>query len=334
MINYGINILLASFNGEKFIANQIDSIINQTYKNWQLFIRDDGSSDTTLNIINAYQQNHARIHLVSDDLGNVGSVQNFSVLMNCVKNANEYIMFCDQDDVWLPFKIKDTLNEMMRLEEEYNKNTPLLVHTNFLYADAQLKPIESKKNFQPTKITAPTLSNVLCQNSVYGCTMMINKKLAETVGKIPGEAENHDYWIALVASAFGKIFYLNKRTVLYRQHGSNLSTQFDFNSFSKRFKRIVVDKKNLDDVKSKLKMALIFKKIYYSQLSDQNKKMLQNFIELSKSRSLPLLIRNVKNGIRRQTFSQTLLFYLTIILSKRDQAIISSASLLVMLTTL
>lgn len=334
MINHEINILLASFNGEKFIAEQLESILNQTYKNWQLFIRDDSSSDNTVNIISAYQQMDARIHLVSDDLGNVGSVQNFSVLMNCIRNGNEYIMFCDQDDVWLPSKIEDTLNEMMRLEEEYSKNTPLLVHTNFLYVDSLLKPIESKKSFQPTKITAPTLSNVLCQNSVYGCTMMINKKLAEAVNKIPVEAENHDYWIVLVASAFGKIFYLNKRTVLYRQHGSNLSTQFDFNSFSKRFKRIVVDRKNLDDVKSKLKMALVFKKIYFNQLSDQNKKMLQDFIDLSKSRNLPLLIRNIKNGIRRQTFNQTLLFYLTIILSKRNQAIISSASLLVMFTTL
>jgi hypothetical protein len=181
--------------------------------------------------------------LVKDDLGNLGSCQNFSVLMNRIKDKNQYIMFCDQDDVWMPSKINDTLNEMMKLEQEYDNNTPLLVHTNFLYVDSSLKPIESKKRFQPTKIETPTLSNVLCQNSVYGCTMMINQKLAHVTGTIPIEAENHDYWIVLAASAFGKIFYLNKRTVLYRQHGGNLSTQFDFNSFSKRFKRVVIDKK-------------------------------------------------------------------------------------------
>ena len=315
--NAEVYILLASFNGEKFIAQQIDSIINQTYKNWQLYIRDDGSLDNTLNIIKEYEKKDSRIHFITDNLGNLGSCQNFSVLMNSIKNENEYIMFCDQDDVWLSSKLEDTLNEMLRLEKEYTKNIPLLVHTNFLYVDFFLKIIESKKNYEATKIKDPSFSNVLCQNSVYGCTMMINRKLADVTGEIPLEAENHDYWLTLTASAFGKVFYLNKRTVLYRQHGSNLSTQFDFNSFSKRFKRIVIDKKNFDDIKSKIKMAFVFKKIYYSQLSAYNKKIVDDFIKLAHKKTLPLLFQNIKNGIRRQTFNQTLLFYLTLLLSKK-----------------
>jgi glycosyltransferase involved in cell wall biosynthesis len=329
-----ITILMATYNGEKFVAEQIDSILHQTYKNWLLYIRDDSSLDNTINIIREYQQKDARIHLIKDELGNLGSVKNFSVLMNYIEDKHQYIMFCDQDDVWLPCKIQDTFNEMIRLEEKYNKHTPLLVHTNFLYVDTLLKPIASKKDFQPTRITDPTLSNVLCQNSVYGCTMMINYALANITGKIPVEAENHDYWIALTASAFGKIFYLNKRSILYRQHGNNLSTQFDFNSISKRFKRIIVEKKNVDDVRSKLKMALIFKDIYYKLLPEHNKQILDNFIELSKSRRLPLLIRNIKNGIRRQTFNQTLVFYLTLLLSKRSAFNNSTALLLIMFAAL
>ncbi len=328
MKNPVINILLASYNGEKFITDQIQSILNQTYKHWQLYIRDDGSADNTLSIINKYQTSDARIHLVTDNLGNLGSVQNFNALLQ-QKHNTDYIMFCDQDDVWLPSKIDDTLQEMMALEKEYTSNSPLLVHTNFIYVDSNLKPIESKKNFQPTVIQDPILSNVLCQNSVYGCTMMINKKLAEVTGNIPVEAENHDYWLALVVSAFGKIAYLNKRTLLYRQHTKNLSTQFDFNSFSKRFKRIIIDKKNFEDVKGKIIMANVFKKIYYATLNDSDKKFVDDFINFSRSKSLTLLIRNLRNGLRRQTFNQTLLFYLTLLLSKRNQFINSMALLLI-----
>ena len=312
-----VNILLASFQGEKFIADQLSSILNQTYNNWQLYIRDDRSSDNTLNIITQHQQSDARIHLVNDGLGNLGSSQNFSIIMNSMKDANAYTMFCDQDDVWLPSKIEDTLNEMIRLEKEYDKNTPLLVHTNFIYADRNLKPIDSKRNFKRTKIVNPSFSNVVCQNSAMGCTMMINKELLNLIDKIPKIAENHDYWIALVASAFGQIYYLDKKTLLYRQHFGNLSPHYNFDSFSKRFKRIFVEQKNFDDVKSKLQMALVFKEIYFDKLSQFNKKVINDFLALSKKTSLPLLIQNIKNGIRRQTLNQTILFYLTLLLSKK-----------------
>ncbi len=319
MTNPCINILLACFNGEKFIAEQINSILNQTYTNWQLYIRDDGSSDNTLGIIKEFQEKSLRVHFIKDDLGNLGSVQNFNMLLQQNKNA-KYIMFCDQDDVWLPSKINDTVNEMMALEKKFSENIPLLVHTNFTYVDSFLKPIDSKKNFQATKIEKPNLANVLCQNSVYGCTMMINKKLVDVTRIIPVEAENHDYWIALAASAFGKICYLNKRTILYRQHGSNASTQFNFNSFSKRFKRILIDKTNFTDIDSKVKMATVFKTTYYNRLSDNNKKAIDDFIALFKKKKLLFIIRNIKNGVRRQTLNQTLLFYLTVFFSKKKRA--------------
>ncbi|HEY2727545.1 MAG TPA: hypothetical protein VGI61_10265, partial [Parafilimonas sp.] len=204
--------------------------------------------------------------------------------------------------------------------EEY-KNVSLLLHTNFIYADEQLKPIASKKKFQRTKIKHPRFSNVVCQNSAFGCMMMINKKLLSLVGEIPKIAENHDYWIALVASAFGKIFYLNKRTILYRQHVGNLSPKHDFNSFSKRFQRIFVDKGNFKDVKSKVEMALEFRKVYYDKLSTANKKVICDFIALLKNKTGSLFLKNIKNGLRRQTFGQTLLFYFTILLSKKNQLV-------------
>ncbi|MFT4153290.1 glycosyltransferase family 2 protein [Parafilimonas sp.] len=333
MSNDGVNILLASYNGEKFIAAQIDSIVNQTHQNWQLYIRDDGSTDNTLKIIREYERKFAGIHVINDNYGNVGSCQNFSLLTTSVKNGNEYTMFCDQDDVWMPGKIEITLKEMLNAEKLYGKDYPLLVHTNFLYADEKLKPIKSKENFQPNK-TRTELANLLCQNHVKGCTQLINKKLLDLVGADPPAAENHDYWVALVASAFAKVIYINEKTMLYRQHGENISTQFNDDSFIKRFRRILIERKNFQDIESKRKMAFAFKEIYYDRLSTENKKVLDCFIEFFEYKTLSLIIRNVKNGIRRQTFSQTLLFYVTALLLKRNTFAKSTALLFIMFATL
>jgi rhamnosyltransferase len=317
MTTPGINILLACYNGEKFIGEQIESILNQTYKNWLLYIRDDNSTDNTEKIIREYERENSRIHFVRDEKGNLGSCQNFSLLINAVKNENKYVMFCDQDDVWLPNKIENTIKAMLDLESRNGENCPLLVYTNFTYVDQLLKPIKAKMKFNATKISNLSFSHILAQNPIYGCTMMINKRLVELVGTIPIEAENHDYWIALVASAFGKILRLDKRLIFYRQHSNNISTNFDNSSFLKRFKRIVIQKKNFQDFRAKLKMSLAFKKLYYLQLSNSQKVVIDDFIAFSKNKSLLLLLKNIKNGLRRQTFNQTILFYCSILFSKK-----------------
>jgi glycosyltransferase involved in cell wall biosynthesis len=314
-----INILMATYNGERFIEQQLQSIIGQTYKNWRLFIRDDASTDETLNIIRNYQIKDERIQLITDNLGNLGSCQNFSLLMNSIKNSSGYIMFTDQDDVWLPDKISDTLNEMTFIEDKYGKKYPLLVYTNFSYVDEELKLISSKKNFSATKIKNLRFTNILAQSPIYGCTVMLNKKLADVIKYIPSTAENHDYWIALVASAFGKISYLNKKTILYRQHGKNISGHHDNNSFWKRVDRILVNKKNFEDAQSKMQMALDFANIYCGSLSSSHKKAIEDFINFYKTKAILLLWKNIRNGVRRQTITQTVLFYISVLLLKTKE---------------
>jgi glycosyltransferase involved in cell wall biosynthesis len=314
-----ITILLASYNGAKYIAEQIESIIKQTYTNWQLFIRDDGSTDNSVDIIKSYCSSDARIHLITDSLGNLGSVGNFSALMQHIQHIKGYTMFSDQDDIWLPEKIETTLNAMLDLEAKHSADHPLLVYTNFVYVDESLNPIASKKDFSATKIKHLKLSHLLVQNPVYGCTMMINKKLLLLVGTIPAVAENHDYWIALTASAFGKIKYLDNKTILYRQHGKNISPHHDNNSLFKRAERIFIEKKNFEDVNFKIVMAKKFKKTYHHQLNKQQLRLIDNFLNFTFNKSFSLFIKNIKNGLRRQTLSQTILFYLTILLSKKKK---------------
>lgn len=316
-----VTVLLATYNGAEFVGEQIESILKQTYTNWQLLIRDDSSSDETALILARYQALFPHCIAVIDNYGRrLGSALNFNCLLQHAKQEG-YLMFCDQDDFWIPDKIEFTLRQMLALEKKHGESYPLLVHTGFRYVDASLRTIYSKKNFSALKLADLKLSHLLAQNPVYGCTAMINKALSELVGTVPAVAESHDYWVALVASAFGKISYLSEKTVLYRQHGNNISGSFTDSTFLNRFKRIVIEKKMLRDLTRKIFMAKEFSSTYADRLDDQQKLLLDNFIELAKTKSLLLFYRNAKSGVRKQTLGQTSLLYISMLLFKNPKAI-------------
>lgn len=312
-----VGILLATYNGEKYISAQIDSLLSQTYTNWKLFIRDDGSIDRTADIILEYASKDERISIVEDDKNNLGSCQNFAALLNFIRGRFNYIMFCDQDDYWLPFKIDETLSYMQRMEAQHGEKKPLLVYTNFKYVDNNLREIVSKKNFQATQISKLTFGHLLAQNPAYGCTMMLNRALQDIINPIPIEAENHDYWAALTASALGKIFYLNKPTILYRQHNNNISTNYNSNSLVKRLKRIVLQRKSFDDARRKIKMAQAFRDLFVNQLKRNDKIILSDYISFGTGNKISMVCKNIRNGVARQTLAQTFLFYLSILFLKK-----------------
>lgn len=215
-----IDILLATYNGARFLAEQLDSLFNQTNQDWTLIVHDDGSMDETVEIVKSYQvRNPSRIVLIEDDIKTGGAKNNFSHLIQF--SISEYVMFCDQDDVWLSNKIELTLNQMLKLENTY-PNKPILVHTDLVVVDKKLNEIApSMFNYQ--KISkSPSFEELLVQNNVTGCTMMINKKAREDSLPIPKDAIMHDWWIALISMANrGHVALLDKPTILYRQHQSN-----------------------------------------------------------------------------------------------------------------
>ncbi len=218
-----IDILLAAFNGEKFIKEQIDSILNQTCRDWQLLIRDDGSTDATVQIIKSYTGKFPdKIWLIEDNLGNLGTGHNFGRLLE--QAESEYIMFSDQDDFWLPEKIELTLNKMKEAER-LNPGEPLLVFTDLKIVDENLNLIAdslwSYHKINPQE--GSRLENLVFRDIVTGCTIMINKKLREISVPIPDFSRLHDWWITLKAAKYGKIFILPQATILYRQHSANVS---------------------------------------------------------------------------------------------------------------
>jgi glycosyltransferase involved in cell wall biosynthesis len=217
-----IDILLATWNGERYLVEQIDSVLNQQYPNCRLLIRDDGSSDGTRAIIEGYAAKHPkRITIIEDDEPGLGASGNFSRLMD--RAEADYIMLCDQDDFWLPEKVGVTLDEMRRLERAHGADTPLLVHCDLKVADAGLNVIAPSfwdyQRLNPDK--GRFLNRLLIQNVVTGCASMMNRRLRDLALPVHDQARMHDWWLALAAAAFGRIGYIRQPLVLYRQHGGN-----------------------------------------------------------------------------------------------------------------
>lgn len=220
--NPRVDILLSTYNGEEFIHQQIESLFEQTYQNWRLIVRDDGSTDGTLDIVRQYIKDYPEQIILHEIVGgNLGPCQSFSVLLaQCTAG---YIMFCDQDDVWLPNKIYAFMAKMLVVENETGNALAVLVHSDLIVVDENLKPVAKSlwkhQGLLPRKMEK--IENLLIQNHVTGCATMINRRLADLSSPIPAGVIMHDWWLALVAITCGRLVAIPDATIKYRQHGNN-----------------------------------------------------------------------------------------------------------------
>ena len=294
-INKNISVLLSTYNGEKYIEQQLNSLLNQTNQNFRLIVRDDCSNDNTFEILNKY-----KIEIL-EAKENLGAKSNFSALLEyAVDNSNsEYFIFCDQDDVWENDKIDQTLVKIREIEKKYPK-TPVLVHTDLKVVDEDLKKLnESFMIYQGIDAKYKNLNNLLIQNNITGCTVMINRKLAEMCLPIPAECIMHDWWIGLVASKFGKIGYLDRSTIRYRQHAYNSigAKQFGLEYIVKSMFKYHSLSKNIVQAKA-------FLNSYRNSLDKDSIEMLEDFTNIeSKSfwqkREILLKHKLLKQGFIR-----------------------------------
>lgn len=213
--------LVATYNGEAFLPQLLDSLLQQSHARVNIIIGDDGSRDRTRAVVDAYRSKSGRLdfHDFSAEASH-GASANFSRLMS--KAGSDYVMFCDQDDVWLPTKIERTLRLMRSVEAERGADLPILVHTDLRVVGRDLAPIaESMWRSQGIDPGQISVRRLMVENNVTGCTAMINRALLRLVGDVPPQAIMHDWWIALAAANFGAIAHLPEQTILYRQHGGN-----------------------------------------------------------------------------------------------------------------
>ena len=209
-----VDILMATYNGEAFVEEQVQSIIGQSFTDWRLLIHDDGSTDNTVNILRRLMQEDDRIQLLEDGICHFGVARNFIHLVN--SSSAQYCMFCDQDDIWLPNKIEEMLGEIKR----YSQEIPQVVYSN-AYLWTSQKGIISDKN----TLTYPTtLRQTLFLNTgIQGAAAIFNRKMCDRIGEELCFYAMHDHVLLLAGICFGEVHYLHKSLMYYRQHENNLT---------------------------------------------------------------------------------------------------------------
>ncbi|HEX2944788.1 MAG TPA: glycosyltransferase family 2 protein [Clostridia bacterium] len=275
-----VTILMAAYNGEKYISEQIESIIDQSYSNWKLVIQDDCSTDNTCIVAADYVQKYeGKIILFRRSKPSGSAKKNFFDMLKY--SGTDYIMTCDQDDVWLPDKIKITVNKMIELERLNRVNLPILIHTDAKVVDSELKVLaDSLFAYQKLDNRRDKLNNLLVQNEITGCTMMINRALLEKVKCIPEKAIMHDWWFALLASALGRIGYINEPTVLYRQHDENEVGAKNVDSFKYIINRIFSGSSIQSALSDTYLQAKDFVDTFREQLSEKQLEVIDAYLSL------------------------------------------------------
>lgn len=212
-----IDILLATYNGEKYLEEQLDSIIKQTYSNFRLIISDDCSTDNTKNILQEYEKKDDRI-IVYYQKENLGFIENFEFLLTKVES--KYYALSDQDDIWFENKIE---KEIEVLEKE---------DADLVFCDLEVVD-ENKQTMQKSFIESMNLKSKIKKakdnkiaylyNTVTGCTIVAKNKFMDIIFPIPNETKHllHDHWIALMISIYGKVSLIDKPYIYYRQHSQN-----------------------------------------------------------------------------------------------------------------
>ena len=238
-----IDILLATYNGEKYLKEQIDSILNQTYKNIRLVISDDCSKDSTLEILKEYEKKDERIELYIQQ-SNIGVVKNIDFLLKQVKSP--YYMLADQDDYWLPEKAEKSL-------EKLNQQNADLVFGDLDVVDKSLETIYP--SFNDYMLLTRKINKYIdsykvnyLYNCVTGCTVLAKKETVKKILPLPTNSKYliHDHWIGLMVSLNGKLAYMPEKYIKYRQHGNN---QVGTEKISHGFKKLEQVRELFIDVK-------------------------------------------------------------------------------------
>lgn len=247
-----VSIALCTYNGANFLREQLDSILNQTYQEFELIIVDDNSFDDTIQIILEYTKKSDKISLYQNE-SNIGFIKNFEKAISLC--SGEYIFLADQDDIWLSNKIEIFLEEI--------KDNVLI------YSDAIL--IDKEGNSKNEMLISPknliSGSNnkaFLFDNCISGNTMMFKRELINYILPIPDTVSFHDIWIAFVASTYGKITYTKIPLTLYRRYSEQITSvhKKEYKNFIHRFKEKKIKKikysmKHLNNLKAFSKLSIL-----------------------------------------------------------------------------
>lgn len=298
---------MSTYNGQQFLTEQIRSIQEQSYTDWTLFIRDDGSSDNTKEILKNFERQDSRIHLIeSDKSDNLGVIKSFHKLVN--HDRADYYFFSDQDDVWLPNKLELSLKEA----QNYPADLPLMVYMDLKVVNQDLEIMTESMVKSQSHHANTELVQELTENTVTGGVAMINHALAE-MWQETDDILMHDWYLALLASAFGNLVFIDQPGELYRQHSDNV---LGARTLSKRFKKWIrphiLFAVYWDLIKNSQKQA---RHLLQMPLSQSNRELIEAFVTIMDKPMLERFRILRKYGLRKNKTFHTLVFT-TLIVTK------------------
>ena len=262
-----VAVLLSTFNGQDYIRDFLESLCRQTYKEFSLYVRDDGSQDSTLEIIKEYG---SRLSIVTlDSRGNLGAPASFFSLLQAANGQFDQVFFADQDDVWNQDKIERAVASLADREAE-----PALYFSRLELVDHQLNSLCLSHPVRRVSFGA-----ALVENSAIGCTVALNRVASNLICSALPQRVFHDWWVFLVCTALGSVFYDPVPTVKYRQHTANFvgAPASSFDHYVRRVKRFL--RRDSAGVFGVCAQAMMLRQCFGDSLSSQQLRLIDDLID-------------------------------------------------------
>lgn len=284
-----VDILMATYNGGRYLRNQLLSLQQQTYEDWTLWVRDDGSTDGTLDILRKFAESDERIKIVDEASGQrLGPGRNFLGLTRF--STADYVIFCDQDDIWFEKKLEILVDFA---ERTFDENVPCLVYCDaYGYSDREgIITIDGVSNYH-----AKSLREFLFFNAGYqGCSMLFNRRLCKMAAEYRAEYYYmHDDVVALLAHCFGRVYFLPKKLMLYRQHPSKVTGNIEQSLYL--YLRRMFDK-NMYVLSSKhYREKEAFYNAYKNELDELARRLFEAYLEFPKRSLIGRVLLVIRHG--------------------------------------
>lgn len=315
-----VSILLACYNGEKFLREQLDSILNQDFQDFILYISDDGSSDGTEKIISEYSAKDKRIKVFARHAPKKSACRHFLYMLENVESS--LFLFCDQDDVWTENHISELVKKYERLSEK-EKKALVLIHSDLAVVDQNLGLVsESFFDYALIERHPRHKHFYFLENNVTGGVMLINSAVKEYVFRNKKNLEEnfhripmHDQFFALVANYFGTVLFVEKKLEYYRQHSNNVVGAKNVRSFKNCFQKLF----DLDDVwlKKGTELASFFLDYYSDLIPEKENLILHQFLEIGQMSRFSAIRFIIKNDFLKENKKRQLLQILSILLRRK-----------------
>jgi len=295
-------VLLAACNGSSHLPELLASLREQSDPDFTVLMQDDGSTDDTPSILKEIAAQDPRFTFGSEQGRHLGAAGNF---LSLVRQADaDYVLFCDQDDIWEKDKIQVLKQAMKDLESEYGAAVPLLVHSDCSLIDEDGSPIGDSffahQGWDPDAVTLPRL---LVQNNVTGCTLIMNRPLTKLIAENAKAKElfMHDWFIALTAASFGHIAFVSRPLTRYRQHGDN-AIGASKQSLPARALAALMSR---DKAKRRILLTYthtqVFRKLYEGKLSPEALGIVDSYLATKRMRKIPRVLAVRRMGFLMQS---------------------------------